>query len=75
MKVDFRILFELSPDPYLVLNKDLDIVAVNDAYCNATKTNRPDILGKGIFTVFPDNPDDPAAEGVRCLPSELRNLC
>ena len=30
-------------------------------------TRRGDILGRGIFEVFPDNPDDPDATGVRNL--------
>lgn len=32
MNVDFRALFEASPDPYLVLSPELRIVAVSDAY-------------------------------------------
>lgn len=69
--LDFRTLFERAPDLYLVLNPELVIVAVSDAYVRATKTRREDILGKGIFEVFPDNPDDPAAEGVRNLKASL----
>lgn len=69
--VDFRALFEASPDPYLVLNSDLVIVAVTNAYAGATMTKREDILGKGIFEVFPDNPNDPASEGVRNLKASL----
>ena len=33
----------------------------------ATMTERADIVGRGVFDVFPDNPDDPATEGVRNL--------
>lgn len=65
--LDFRLLFESSPDLYLILNANLEIVAVSNAYARATLTRREDILGKGIFQVFPDNPDDPTAEGVRNL--------
>lgn len=41
---DFRALFEGSPDLYAVLDPDLKIVAVSDAYCQATMTNRETIL-------------------------------
>lgn len=68
---DFRMLFESVPDLYLILNPALSIVAVSDAYTHATLTRREDILGKGIFEVFPDNPDDPSAEGVRNLRASL----
>jgi hypothetical protein len=47
------------------------IVAVSDAYLHATMTRREDILGRGLFEVFPDNPDDPAATGVGNLRASL----
>src|SRR5919204_6446395 len=62
--LDFRSLFESAPDCYLVLDPELVIVAVSDAYLRATITRREDILGRGLFEVFPDNPDDPDATGV-----------
>jgi len=71
---DFRALFESAPGLYLVLTADLRIVAVSNAYLAATMTARPDILGRGIFDVFPDNPDDPAATGVRNLRASLERV-
>ncbi len=68
---DFRALFEGAPGLYLVLTADLTIVAVTDAYLRATMTQRDEILGRGLFDVFPDNPDDPAATGVRNLRASL----
>lgn len=64
-------LFESVPGLYLVLNPDLTIVAVSDAYLRATMTKREDILGRGIFDVFPDNPDESGATGVRNLRASL----
>jgi DNA-binding response OmpR family regulator len=58
---DFRILFESAPACYLVLTTDLKIIAVSDSYLRATMTQREAILGRGLFEVFPENPDDPAA--------------
>ena len=40
--VDFRRLFESVPGLYLVLDPDLTIVAVSDAYLAATMTARGD---------------------------------
>jgi len=71
---DFRALFESSPGLYLVLAPDLTIVAVSDAYLAATMTRREAILGRGVFDVFPDNPDDPATEGVRNLRASLERV-
>jgi PAS domain S-box-containing protein len=49
----------------------LTIVAVSDAYLHATMTKREEILGRGLFDVFPDNPDDPTATGVSNLRASL----
>ncbi|OLN27619.1 Chemotaxis protein methyltransferase CheR [Desulfovibrio sp. DV] len=66
---DFRRLFEGSPHPYLVLLPDavFTIVAVNDRYLAATATRRPDILGCGLFEVFPDNPNENSSSSVNDL--------
>ena len=37
-------------------------------------TKRDDILGRGIFEVFPDNPEDPTATGVRNLRASLQRV-
>jgi PAS domain S-box-containing protein len=69
--LDFRSLFESAPDCYVVLDPELVIVAVSDAYLRATMTRREDVLGRGLFEVFPDNPDDPDATGVGNLRASL----
>ncbi len=71
---DFRVLFESSPGLYLVLTHDFTIVAVSDNYLIATMTKREEILGRGIFQVFPDNPDDLTANGVTNLSQSLERV-
>ncbi len=71
---DFRALFESAPGHYLVLTTDFTIVAVSDAYLRATMTKREEILGRGIFDVFPDNPNDPTATGVANLRASLERV-
>ncbi|MGZ3448485.1 MAG: PAS domain S-box protein [Polyangiales bacterium] len=64
---DFRSLFESLPGLYLVVEPDAPrytIVAVSDAYTRATLTKREEIVGRGLFDVFPDNPSDPATSAV-----------
>ena len=68
---DFRALFESVPDRYLVLAPNLMIVAVSEAYLQATLTKRGEILGRHLFEVFPNNPDDPSATGVSNLRASL----
>ena len=67
-------LFAGSPDAYLVLAPDLTIVEVNDAYLRATRTRREDIIGRGLFDVFPDNPDDSTATGTTNLAASLERV-
>lgn len=71
---DYRRLFHAAPGLYLVLDQHLRIIAVNEAYSRATMTRRDDIVGRHIFDVFPDNPGDPAAEGVRNLRASLKRV-
>ena len=74
--LDFRLLFEESPDVLLVLLPDAPrytMVAATHARWRATHTT-PDILGKGLFEVFPDNPDDPEATGTSNLRASLERV-
>lgn len=71
---DFQLLFESAPDLYLALRSDLTIVAVSEPYLRATMTEREAIVGRGLFDVFPDNPEDPVATGARNLSVSLRRV-
>lgn len=72
---DFKSLFASCPDAYLILSPDLTIVAVSEAYLQATMTERERIVGRSLFEVFPDNPDDPTATGTANLAASLRRVC
>ena len=71
---DFRVLFESAPALYLALSPTLHIVGVSDAYCQATLTTRASILGRHLFEVFPDNPDDPRPTGSSNLRASLERV-
>ncbi len=49
-------LFESLPGLFLIFTPDLKIAAVSDALLEATMTKRENVLGRGIFEVFPDQP-------------------
>ena len=51
--IDFQALFALAPMPKVVLDRDLVIVEMNEAYLEATMRRREDILGKAMFDAFP----------------------
>jgi signal transduction histidine kinase len=72
--LDFRLLFEGSPDILLVLRPDaprFTMVAATDSRLAVTHTTREGTLGRGLFDVFPDNPDDVAATGTSNLRASL----
>ena len=69
-----RDLIESSPLPYMVVDPrpGLRILDINDAFAAATLSRRDRAAGDKLFNVFPDNPADPAATGVRNLYESLQ---
>ncbi|MEH1938629.1 MAG: PAS domain S-box protein [Nostoc sp.] len=72
--LNFQTLFESIPGLYIVYSLDFVIVAGSDAYFRATKTKREEVVGRHLFEVFRDNPDDPNANGVQNLRASLSNV-
>ena len=71
----FRLLFESAPGLFLVLMPDtLEIVAASNAYLDATMVTRAQVMGRAIFDVFPDDPDDRDGTGVAALGTSLRRV-
>jgi len=69
--IDFRAVFEQCPPLMLLLDPAFIIAAVTNTYAAATNTRREDIVGRHLFEVFPDNPDDTHADGVGNLRASL----
>ena len=70
---DYRALFDAAPTPLLaVAPPDWIIVAANEARLRVTGTVREDQIGHRLFDAFPDDPDDPTADGVRNLTASLQ---
>lgn len=74
--IDFRALFESAPGLFLVVEpgEPYRVVAASEAYLNATYTRREDVLGRGLFELFPDDPQDPQASGERNLRASLERV-
>jgi signal transduction histidine kinase/CheY-like chemotaxis protein len=71
---DFRPLFEASPGAFLALDPAFRILGATDAYLRATHTVRDEIIGRDLFEVFPDNPEDPHATGTRNLRASFETV-
>ncbi|HEX2584189.1 MAG TPA: hypothetical protein VHL14_03590, partial [Steroidobacteraceae bacterium] len=77
LQLDFQLLFEESPEVLLVLLPDaprFTMVAATRARLLATQTSREGTIGKGLFEVFPDNPDDNSADGTANLRDSLNRV-
>ncbi|WNG39231.1 PAS domain-containing protein [Archangium violaceum] len=72
--LDFGELFRLSPNPYMVLDRQLRYVAANDAYLRATASRFEDLEGCFLFERFPHDPDDPNNQSVRMLRDSLERV-
>ena len=71
LPLDFEALLALSPNPYVLLDRDLRIVWMNDAYLRVTMRNREDIIDRRMFEAFPADPD---SESFQLLDRSLRRV-
>jgi len=74
MTIDYRAILHGLPGLVVVLDNQLRIVDISDAYGLATMVQRDTIVGKSMFEVFPDNPADAIADGVRNLHASLQRV-
>lgn len=73
-EINFKALFEEAPGLILVLNPNFTILAISDAYVEATYTKREDLVGKYFFDVFQDTKNTTAvAETKASLEYVLKN--
>ncbi len=52
-QLDFEAVFNSLPAPFLVMDRDFNIVAFNQAFLNATRRSPDTFIGINIFTAFP----------------------
>jgi len=66
--------FQAVDAPYVILDRQLVIRAVNQAYAEATLRSPEELQDRYLFDAFPDNPDDPHANGVAQLGASLERV-
>lgn len=72
--IDFEAVFRALPGAAALLSTDLVFVDVNEAYSALSGLTREELAGRYLFDVFPDNPGDPAASGMRNLHASLHRV-
>jgi hypothetical protein len=66
--------FQASDAPCLIVDRNLIIRGVNAAYQSATMHGKDELHDRYLFDAFPDNPHDPAADGVAKLGASLERV-
>ncbi|KOU56447.1 protein phosphatase [Streptomyces sp. MMG1533] len=64
-QIDYAAVFRALPGMVALLAPDLVYVDANDDFLRLAGRTREQLLGRYIFDVFPENPNDPAAAGMR----------
>ncbi|MFI6934185.1 PP2C family protein-serine/threonine phosphatase [Streptomyces sp. NPDC050287] len=72
--IDYAAVFQALPGMVALLRPDLVYADVNEEFLRVVGRKREQTVGHHLFDVFPDNPNDPAATGVRNLDASLRRV-
>jgi PAS domain S-box-containing protein len=66
--IDYQAVFRTLPGALALVTPDGVILDVNEGYLEAAGRTREHVLGRNLFELFPENPDDPGDVG----PAQLR---
>ena len=72
--IDYAAVFQALPGMVALLTPDLVYADVNEEFLRMAGRRREEVVGRYLFDVFPDNPNDPAASGMRNLAASLRRV-
>ncbi|KUN85683.1 PP2C family protein-serine/threonine phosphatase [Streptomyces griseoruber] len=72
--IDYAAVFQSLPGMVALLTPELVYADVNEEYLRGAGRRREQMIGRHLFEVFPDNPNDPGASGVRNLEASLRRV-
>ncbi|UKY54424.1 PP2C family protein-serine/threonine phosphatase [Streptomyces inhibens] len=72
--IDYAAVFQALPGGVLLLTPRFMIADANEALLRRAGRERGQLIGRYLFDVFPDNPDDPDASGVRNLKASLERV-
>lgn len=63
--IDYEMVFQSLPGMVALLTPELVYVDANEDFQRLSGRTREQLVGRYIFDVFPENPNDPAATGMR----------
>ncbi|WP_149828384.1 PP2C family protein-serine/threonine phosphatase [Streptomyces tailanensis] len=72
--IDYAAVFQALPGMVALLTPDLVYADANEEFLRQSGRTREQVVGRYLFDVFPDNPTDPAATGMRNLAASLARV-
>lgn len=72
--IDYAAVFQGLPGMVALLTPDLVYADANEEFLRMSGRTREQVVGRFLFDVFPDNPNDHAATGMRNLETSLRRV-
>ncbi|MGW2619142.1 PP2C family protein-serine/threonine phosphatase [Streptomyces sp. NPDC001500] len=72
--IDYAAVFQALPGMVALLTPELVYADVNAEFLRVTGRSREHMIGRHLFDVFPDNPNDGSASGMRNLEASLRRV-
>ncbi|GKQ35402.1 PP2C family protein-serine/threonine phosphatase [Streptomyces sp. A012304] len=72
--IDYAAVFQALPGMVALLTPDLRFADANEEFLRVAGRTREQVLGRKLFEVFPDNPHDPGASGMRNLEASLQRV-
>ncbi|MFE7853044.1 PP2C family protein-serine/threonine phosphatase [Streptomyces sp. NPDC057403] len=72
--IDYAGVFQCLPGMVALLTPDLVYADANEEFLRASGRRRDQVVGRYLFDVFPDNPNDGAASGMRNLAASLQRV-
>ncbi|MFG2630757.1 PP2C family protein-serine/threonine phosphatase [Streptomyces sp. NPDC048473] len=72
--IDYEAVFQALPGAVALLTTDLVYTDANKAFLSMAHRTRDQVIGRYLFDVFPDNPNEPRATGMRNLRDSLERV-
>ncbi|WP_369244596.1 PP2C family protein-serine/threonine phosphatase [Streptomyces sp. R41] len=72
--IDYAAVFRALPGMVALLTPQLVYADANEEFLRMSGRTREQLIGRHLFDVFPDNPNDPTATGMRNLEASLTRV-
>ncbi|MEU6258066.1 SpoIIE family protein phosphatase [Streptomyces sp. NPDC047043] len=72
--IDYAAVFQCLPGMVALLTPDLVYADANEEFLRNARRTREQVVGRYLFDVFPDNPNDGGASGMRNLAASLQRV-